>query len=66
MTFTEDGRSITLKGLHASAREVNTISATKAHKFAKGNEVWAFVLVEQHQHIDKYVAVPEQILHIIL
>jgi hypothetical protein len=66
MTFIEDGKSITLKGLHTPIREVNTISATKAHKMAKGNEVWAFVLVEQHHHMDKTATVPEQIQHLLL
>jgi len=66
MTFIEDGKSITLKGLHTPIRELNTISATKAHKFSKGNEVWAFVLVEQHHHIDITETVPEQIQHLLL
>jgi len=39
MTFKEEGKTITLKGLQALVREVNTISATKAHKISKGNEV---------------------------
>jgi len=38
-----------LQGLQQSPLSLTTISATKVFNSAKGNDVWAYVLVDQHK-----------------
>jgi hypothetical protein len=45
--FLENGRPVKLKGLTSPPLQVSTISAIKVYISTKGNDIWAFVLVDQ-------------------
>jgi hypothetical protein len=72
MTFMHQGSDITLQGLQTPSLEVNAISATKTYKSVQGNDVWVFVLLEQHHQPDNKHTInpphilPEPIEHLIL
>jgi hypothetical protein len=42
----EAGRPVKLQGLHHSLAQLSQMSATKVFNSAKGNDVWAFVLLD--------------------
>lgn len=42
----DNGRSIKLQGIQEPPMNISAISATKVFNSAKGNDVWAFVLVD--------------------
>jgi hypothetical protein len=46
MVFEENGRQVTLKGLQQQPLELHSISAQKVFNSMKGNDVWAFVLMD--------------------
>lgn len=45
ITFPEEGKMITLQGVKAIPLAISPISPTKVFKSTKGNEVWAYVLL---------------------
>jgi len=49
LEFSEGDRTVHLQGLHQSPLSLTAISATKVFNSAKGNDVWAYVLVDQHK-----------------
>lgn len=46
LAFTEAGRHVKLQGLQQKPLELTAMSATKVYNFVKGNDVWAFVLMD--------------------
>jgi hypothetical protein len=46
LNFVEDDRQVTLHGLQQPQQEFSAISATKVYSSFKGNDVWAFVLMD--------------------
>lgn len=46
LQFLEAGRQVKLQGLQDTPIQLSSISATKVYNSAKGNDVWAFVLVD--------------------
>lgn len=47
LEFLEQGSTVKLQGLQDIPFQLHSISATKVYNYAKGNDVWAFVLVDQ-------------------
>ena len=45
LQFTENGKTIKLEGLTNQPLELTSISASKVYISARGNDVWAFVLL---------------------
>jgi hypothetical protein len=46
LQFIENGKTIKLQGLTNQPLELSSISATKVYNSTKGNDVWAFVLLD--------------------
>jgi hypothetical protein len=46
LQFTDNGKTIKLQGLTIQPLELSSISATKVYNSTKGNDVWAFVLLD--------------------
>jgi hypothetical protein len=46
MQFLEQGRTIKLQGLTDAPMQLSAISATKVYNATKGNDIWAFVLLD--------------------
>lgn len=46
LVFTEGDRQVKLQGLQQKPLELHSISATKVFNSVKGNDVWAFVLMD--------------------
>ena len=44
--FFEEGRTVTLQGLPEPPLQLSSISATKVYNSTKGNNIWAFVLLD--------------------
>ena len=44
--FFEEGRTVTLQGLPEPPLQLSSISATKVYNSTKGNDIWAFVLLD--------------------
>lgn len=49
LEFSESSKSIKLQGLKDVDQQPAAISATKVYKSAKGNDIWAYVLLDQVQ-----------------
>jgi len=47
LEFKVNGRPVKLQGINPPPLQLTTISATKVYNSTKGNDVWAFVLVDQ-------------------
>ena len=47
LEFSKKCKSVKLQGLLEPPLQLHSISATKVHNSAKGNDVWAYVLVDQ-------------------
>jgi hypothetical protein len=47
LEFSEQGSTVKLQGLQDLPLQLHSISATKVYNSVKGNDVWAFVLVDQ-------------------
>lgn len=46
LQFQYKGKSVTLKGLQPQPLALNTISAKQVYKSTKGNDIWAYVIVD--------------------
>ena len=46
LKFSEKGKTVTLQGLQDPPLQISSISATKVYNSTKGNDIWAFVLVD--------------------
>ena len=46
LKFSEQGRTIKLQGLLPPPPQLSSISATKVYNSTKGNDIWAFVLLD--------------------
>jgi hypothetical protein len=57
MQFQHHGRSVVLKGLQSLALEVSSMTAKQVYKCTKGNDVWAFVILDTA--IPKELAISE-------
>jgi hypothetical protein len=44
--FTHQGRTVTLQGVQTPTDQVQSISAKQLYKSTKGNDVWAYVMVD--------------------
>jgi len=47
LTFTHDGNTVTIQGLQTPPLQATPISPTQLYKATKGNDTWAFVMLEQ-------------------
>jgi len=47
LTFTHDGKTVTIQGLQTPPLQATPISPTQLYKAAKGNDTWAFVMLQQ-------------------
>ena len=47
LEFKVNGRPVKLQGINPPPLQLTSISATKVYNSTKGNDVWAFVLVDQ-------------------
>ena len=47
LEFSEQSKLVNLQGLQDPPLQLHSISATKVYNSAKGNDVWAYVLVDQ-------------------
>ena len=47
LTFTHAGNTVTIKGLQTPPLQATPISPTQLYKATKGNDTWAFVVLEQ-------------------
>jgi hypothetical protein len=46
LEFSINGREIQLQGLHQQPIQLTSLSATKVYNSTKGNDIWAFVLLD--------------------
>ena len=47
LTFTHDGNTVTIQGLQTPPLQSTPISPTQLYKATKGNDTWAFVMLQQ-------------------
>ena len=47
LTFTHDGKTVTIQGLQTLPLQATPISPTQLYKATKGNDTWAFVMLQQ-------------------
>jgi hypothetical protein len=62
--FQEGGRTIKIQGIKPSANRVEPVQAEQLWKACKGNDIWAFAIVEQTHHPDNS-EVPEPIQQLV-
>lgn len=60
LQFNHQGQVVTLQGLHTPSLDLNTISAKQVFKSIKGNDIWAYVVVDSVPATTSASATPHQ------